>query len=104
MEPDEFTDSIYKSLNEVIDPELGIGIVDLGLIYEVKAATGRKEIEVAMTLTTPNCPMSEILPNLARDTLRSRYADHAINVNVVWEPAWSPERISPNGRRNLGMK
>jgi metal-sulfur cluster biosynthetic enzyme len=104
MESKELTEKIYESLNEVIDPELGIGIVDLGLIYEVKAATDQKEIEVTMTLTTPSCPMSEILSNLAKDTLKSQYTEHSVQINVVWEPAWSPEKISPNGKRDLGME
>lgn len=104
MKSKEFKDKIYKSLNEVIDPELGIGIVDLGLVYEVKAEENQKEIEVAMTLTTPSCPMSEILPNMAGDRLRSQYTEHTIHVNVVWEPAWTPEKISQNGKRDLGLE
>ena len=94
-------DDILFTLNDVIDPELGISIVDLGLVY--RAAWSPRGIEVALTMTTPSCPWEEILVRKAEQALRGRFRETAkIRVELVWEPPWSPERISEQGRRKLG--
>lgn len=98
----EFTQKVYQKLNEVIDPELGIGIVDLGLIYNVKVS--KEAILVDMTLTTPNCPMAGILPDMVRQKLRTEFPKESMEVNLVWSPAWTQELISENGRMFLGAR
>lgn len=92
---------ILSGLSEVIDPEIGVNIVDLGLIYRAERAAGG--IEVAMTLTTPTCPMGESLVEEVRSTLAARFPDApAVAVTLVWEPAWSPARITEAGQVQLG--
>lgn len=86
-------DVANRTLAEVWDPELGIDIVSLGLIYDVRIDGDR--IDVDMTLTTPGCPVSEQLPAEAHAALQRALPDSTITVNVVWDPPWSPANISP---------
>ena len=93
---------ILAALKKVIDPELGLNIVDLGLVY--RAAHGPDGIEVALTMTTPACPLGEMLVEEARQAIHSRFPQSsAVSVELVWEPPWSSERISEEGRRQLGL-
>lgn len=92
---------VLEALRAVNDPELGINIVDLGLVY--RAERRSDGISVAMTLSTPTCPLSEMMLEEAREALAARFPEvHAIDVELVWEPPWSPERMSPAARRQLG--
>lgn len=94
-------EEILSVLREVIDPELGINVVDLGLVC--RAERGPEAIEVAMTMTTPSCPMGEMLTQEAELALRRRFPEApAIRVALVWDPPWSPARITEEGRRQLG--
>ncbi len=86
---------------QVTDPELGINIVDLGLIYDVEVVEGR--IRVAMTLTTPSCPLAATLPLQVEQTLIQHFPGHTVQVDLVWEPHWTPERITPEVRKELGL-
>ncbi|HKZ25398.1 MAG TPA: iron-sulfur cluster assembly protein [Acidimicrobiia bacterium] len=82
----------YQALRDVWDPELGLDIVSMGLIYDVRAdETG---VVIDMTLTTPGCPVSQQLPMEAEETLRRALPEVLIQLNVVWDPPWSPERMS----------
>jgi metal-sulfur cluster biosynthetic enzyme len=93
MTTNEITEeSIRETLRQVIDPELGCNIVDLGLIYCV-SITGQK-VTVAMTLTTPGCPMHESI----------RWgAQQAAEVEVVWDPPWHPSMMTEFGREATGV-
>ena len=93
-------DDILFALEDVIDPELGISVVDLGLVY--RAVWSRQGIDVALTMTTPSCPWQRRLVRDAEQMLREHFRETAIHVEVVWDPPWSPERISERGRRELG--
>jgi len=88
-------------LREVIDPELGVNIVDLGLIYELAVEDGRAEI--AMTLTTPGCPLGGYIEDEIRACLSTLPQLHGIAVRLVWEPPWSPEKMSEEARAQLGI-
>lgn len=92
---------ILDTLKVVVDPELGINIVDLGLVYRAEFTTAG--IEVALTLTTPFCPFGEMLMDESRNVLQSRfYESPAVHVELVWDPPWSLARLSEQGRRQLG--
>ncbi len=93
---------ILLALKNVIDPELGINVVDLGLVYRADhSATG---IEVALTMTTPSCPLGEMIMEEARLALGERFPEApSINVELVWDPPWSPERMSAEARGQLGL-
>ena len=92
---------IVEPLKAVVDPELGINIVDLGLVY--RAELSARGIEVALTMTSLACPVGEMLVEDAKAALRARFAETpAIHVELVWEPPWSIDRMSEEGRRHLG--
>ena len=88
-------------LHGVVDPELGLDIVDLGLVYAIRPEGDG--IAVEMTLTTPGCPVSESLPAEALATLKAAL-DVPVSVEVVWEPPWTPDRIDPAAATALGLR
>jgi len=89
----------WGSLATVIDPELGIDIVELGLVYGLEVDGDR--VAVTMTLTTPGCPLHDVIADGAERALRGAGA-RAVDIEVVFEPPWSPERIGAGGLRELG--
>ncbi|GAB1429719.1 metal-sulfur cluster assembly factor [Ignavibacteria bacterium] len=91
------------SLKEVIDPEIGLNIVDLGLIYAVNFMEEEKRIICVMTLTTEYCPMGESIVDNTRQALQSSFSDFGtIEVNLTFDPHWSYSMISEEGRKFLG--
>lgn len=91
-------------LNEILDPELGIGIIDLGLVYDVVIFKNPAKIKILMTLTTPNCPLSEYFPEAIQKKLVTHFTNYKVEVKITWIPQWSPKYISENGRKLLGME
>ncbi len=85
-----------ETLRQVIDPELGCNIVDLGLIYSVKIHEG--SIIVIMTLTTPGCPMHESISFGVRTALLGLEGIADVDVEVVWDPPWHPSMMTEQGR------
>lgn len=94
-------DRARVALRNVIDPELGMDIVDLGLVYDVRQAGDG--VTVDMTLTTPGCPVSESLPAEACQTLE-RALGVPVRICVVWDPPWTPERIDPAAAAALRLR
>lgn len=92
---------VLEALSNVWDPELGIDIVNLGLIYDVRV--GELGVVVDMTLTTPGCPVSDTLPWEARQTLSHALPEFPLQINLVWDPPWTPERLSESASRALGF-
>jgi metal-sulfur cluster biosynthetic enzyme len=90
-------------LQHVIDPELMVNIIDLGLVYDVKYNQAEKQIDVALTLTSPGCPMGGVIIEDAENTLQNNYPDCEVNINLVWDPAWSVEMLTERGRAELGF-
>ena len=92
--------ALLEALQGVNDPELGINIVDLGLVYRaVRTPAG---IDVALTMTAPSCPLGEMLVEEARGALRREFPDAAtIQVELVWDPPWTPDRMSEGARQRL---
>jgi metal-sulfur cluster biosynthetic enzyme len=88
-------------LRMVIDPEIGINIVDLGLVYSVEAGQGH--VQVAMTLTTPGCPAGRYLADRAEALIRQHIKEvTSATVDIVWDPPWSFERMSETAKKQLG--
>jgi len=95
-------DDIRTALKTVIDPELGINIVDLGLVYH--AERNADGIAIALTMTTPACPLGEMMSEEIRRVLGERFPDATdVRVDLVWDPPWSPELMSEESRRQLGL-
>ncbi|BBW97145.1 metal-sulfur cluster assembly factor [Geobacillus icigianus] len=87
-------------LKTVIDPELGINVVDLGLIYRLQIQDG--QIDVLMTLTTPGCPLHDSIAGGVKRALEQIDGIHDVRVQVTWNPPWTPKRMSEEALRQLG--
>ena len=100
--PEELRQRIIEQLHTVYDPEIPVDIYELGLVYDVSVDdAGRASIR--MTLTSPMCPAAEALPPEVEAKARSVAGISGATVEVVWDPPWSPERMSEAARLELGM-
>ena len=88
-------------LYDVFDPEIGLNVVDLGLISRIDFRDEDKVIIVTMTLTTQFCPMGESITADVQQSLSNAFKDYQISINLVFDPAWSPDKISPEGKEYL---
>jgi metal-sulfur cluster biosynthetic enzyme len=97
---------IYQALEEVLDPELGISIVDLGLICQLQATSGEKgaRVKILMTLTAPGCPFMASLADEVKEKVASLEGVEEVVVNLTFEPPWSPEKMTAKGRKKLGWE
>lgn len=95
-------EEVLTVLKEVDDPEIGVNIVDLGLVYTVDVADDGN-VEVAMTLTAPGCPMHETIARAAEMAIETLADVKEAHVNMVWNPPWTPDRLTDEGRRLLGF-
>jgi metal-sulfur cluster biosynthetic enzyme len=93
--------AVLEALRQVMDPELGCNIVDLGLLYSV-AITGSK-VTVMMTLTTPGCPMHESISWGVKNALLSLEHVEDVEVGLVWDPPWNPAMMTESGRKATGV-
>lgn len=93
---------IVAALKTVFDPEIPADIYELGLIYKVDIKDDRS-VDVQMTLTTPNCPAAGELPTMVENAVASVAGVGPVSVNVVWEPTWTPDRMSDEARLVLNM-
>ncbi len=93
-------EQVRSALENVIDPELGINVVDLGLIYNILIE--EKKIAIDMTLTTPGCPLAGMLAGNVEQALREAFPDMEVEVSLVWDPPWSPEMLSEEAKAQLG--
>ncbi|WP_454628827.1 SUF system Fe-S cluster assembly protein [Bradyrhizobium cenepequi] len=101
-ETERLSQEIVAALKTVFDPEIPADIYELGLIYQVDLKDDRG-VDVMMTLTTPNCPAAGELPTMVENALASVPGVGVVNVNLVWEPAWTPDRMSDEARLVLNM-
>ena len=89
---------VLDSLKQCMDPEIPINIVDMGLIYGVKVSNDNK-VDVKMTMTTRGCPLHETLVSDVKRYVNKVPGVNGINVEIVWEPAWTPEKMSEEGKK-----
>ncbi len=94
------SDQVRAALSDVIDPELGVNVVDLGLIYNIQIDNAK--ISVDMTLTTPGCPLAAMLAGNVEQALREAFPDMDVEVSLVWDPPWTPEMLSDEAKAQLG--
>lgn len=98
---DETAARVRENLKAVVDPELGLNIVDLGLVYDVDVEDGHAL--VTMTLTSPGCPAGGMIMSGAQEAARSTEGIEDAEVKLVWKPFWTPDRIDPDVRAALGF-
>jgi FeS assembly SUF system protein len=94
-------EAVIASLKEIFDPEIPVNIYDLGLIYGVEIDEGH--VVVNMTLTTPHCPVAESMPAEVELRVSAVPGVGTVDVNLVWDPPWSPQNMSDEARLELGM-
>lgn len=102
---DPFFDEKIKAqsgLYKVIDPELFVNVIDLGLIYDLDFREAGK-IKVTMTLSTPHCPMGEAITNGVKNSLEQDFPERSADVNVIFDPPWNFEMLTEEGRAQLGV-
>jgi metal-sulfur cluster biosynthetic enzyme len=92
------TEDVLEALRDVVDPELGVNVVDLGLVYGVNVAEDRIAT-IDMTLTSAACPLTDVIEDQARSALDGLVAD--FRINWVWMPPWGPDKITEDGREQL---
>ena len=94
-------EKIEAALKECYDPEIPLNVLDLGLIYDIRLDNGNVEID--MTLTAPGCPMHSLIARDIKSKVENVEGVEDVKVNVVWDPPWTPERISEEGKKVLGF-
>lgn len=99
---DAASERVRDALRRVIDPELGFNIVDLGLVYSV-SIEGERVVHVTMTTTTPGCPATNYLKEGARESIRTIAGVERVEVNLTYDPRWTPEMMSPEAKAFLGI-
>jgi metal-sulfur cluster biosynthetic enzyme len=100
-DPMQTPDTIRKALRAVKDPELGLNIIDLGLVYDVDVNPGG-QVHVRMTLTSPGCPAGGEIIQGVKDVAGEQEGVESVEVELVWEPYWTPEKMDPRVRAFLG--
>ncbi len=93
-------EEVYEALSEVYDPEIPINIVDLGLIYNV-SVDEKNNVDVDMTMTVRGCPMHAMITQQAKKKVEELEGVGNVNVKLVWDPPWTPDRISKEAKKKL---
>jgi metal-sulfur cluster biosynthetic enzyme len=96
-------EQVWRTLRQVTDPELGINIVDLGLVYDVQMSDG--DVRVALTMTTPACPLHAYLTSAAESAIWQDVSDvKSVDIQLVWNPPWNPTMMTEAAKRQLGWE
>jgi len=95
------SEDVYTELRQVYDPEIPVNIVDLGLVYDVQV--DGSVCNITMTLTSQSCPEARTIPEVMKRRVNAITGITGTEIKIVWEPAWGPHRISPEGRAQLGI-
>ena len=94
---------VWEALRGVLDPEIGINVVDLGLVYSVEVSSN--DVHVAMTMTTQACPLHAYITEAAEAAIRQRAPEAGtVRVDMVWDPPWSPAMMSAAAKQQLGWR
>jgi metal-sulfur cluster biosynthetic enzyme len=102
MTNDDITKDALAALRDVEDPETGLSVTDLGLIYDVGYDAEEQRLDVRMTFTSPACPAGDVMQDGVERRLMLVHGVKCVNVEVTFDPPWTPARISAEGRRQLG--
>lgn len=94
---------IIENLREVYDPEIPINVYDLGLIYEINLKD-EKHVHILMSLTSPTCPTAEFIQTMIEDAVRESADFDEVDVELTFEPMWTPDRVSVEAREELGLE
>ena len=98
----EIKNKVIEEIKKIYDPEIPVNIYDLGLIYKIKV-DDKNKVNIEMTLTSPNCPVAESLPNQVKDTIMKVEGVSDVNLNLVWEPPWDKDKMSEAAKLELNL-
>ncbi|WP_395169309.1 metal-sulfur cluster assembly factor [Corynebacterium kroppenstedtii] len=99
-EQQKIANAVHESLYDVLDPELGINVVDLGLVYHIWV-DDESNVVIYMTLTSPACPLTDVLEDQSADAVIGRGIAEKMRIDWVWTPPWGPQMITDEGREQL---
>ena len=95
-------EKIIKEIKKIYDPEIPVNIYELGLIYRLEVDENNK-VNIDMTLTSPNCPVAESLPNEVKENIKKVEGVSDVNLNLVWEPPWDKDKMSEAAKLELNL-
>ena len=98
----DLKDDIIKEIKKIYDPEIPVNIYDMGLIYNIKVNEDKK-IDIEMTLTSPNCPVAESLPNEVKQNILKVSGVKDVDLKLVWDPPWDKDKMSEAAKLELGL-
>ena len=98
----EIKNKVIEEIKKIFDPEIPVNIYELGLIYKIEVDKNNK-VDVDMTLTSPNCPVAESLPNQVKDSIMKVEGVSDVNLNLVWEPPWDKDKMSDAAKLELNL-
>ena len=94
-------EKVIEEIKKIYDPEIPVNIFELGLIYKIEVKD--KKIDIEMTLTSPNCPVAESLPNMVKENVSKVEGVNEVNLKLVWDPPWSREKMSEAEKLELNI-
>ena len=95
-------EDVINALSKVVDPEIGISVIDLGLIYGIEISDGK--VLIRMTLTSPYCPLSRLIVSQVKQAVEKIEDVKEVEIKLVWDPPWSPAMMSERAKKLLGME
>ena len=98
----DIKDKVVQEIKKIYDPEIPVNIYELGLIYKIEV-DDKNKVNVDMTLTSPNCPVAESLPNQVKDSIKNVEGVSDVNLNLVWEPPWDKDKMSEAAKLELNL-
>ena len=98
----ELKEKIIKEVKKIYDPEIPVNIYELGLIYNIQVNDDRK-VNIEMTLTSPNCPVAESLPNMVKENILKVEGVEDVDLKLVWDPPWTKEKMSEAAKLELNL-
>jgi len=98
----DIKNQVIEEIKKIYDPEIPVNIYELGLIYKIDVDEKNK-VNVDMTLTSPNCPVAESLPNEVKENIKKVEGVSDVNLNLVWEPPWDKDKMSEAAKLELNL-
>ena len=98
----DIKNKVIEEVKKIYDPEIPVNIYELGLIYKIEV-DDKNKVNIDMTLTSPNCPVAESLPNQVKDNIMKVEGVSDVNLNLVWEPPWDKDKMSEAAKLELNI-
>tara|TARA_B000000557_G_C20452915_1_gene307968 strand:- start:134 stop:439 length:306 start_codon:yes stop_codon:yes gene_type:complete len=99
----DLKEKIISEIKKIYDPEIPVNIFELGLIYKIEVNKDKKKVLIEMTLTSPNCPVAESLPNSVKDNILKIDGIEDVNLKLVWDPPWTKDKMSEAAKLELNL-